>query len=111
MEPFRSGLGTGRLLRGTLSVNGRLLLLLVASAMALVAGCAAQPQYKMMKKGVTSQEVAQDDAQCQMQASNVQIADYEYRGTFMEGANIKMKQQKTYGLCMSSKGYASIRVQ
>jgi hypothetical protein len=84
-----------------LSVKRRLLSLLVASAMA----------YKMMKKGATAQEVAQDDAQCQMQASNVQIADYEYRGTFMEGANIKMKQQKTYGLCMSSKGYASIRVQ
>lgn len=92
-------------------MKGRMLCLVVASAMALVAGCAAQPQYKMMKKGATSQEVAQDDAQCQMQASNVQIADYEYRGTFMEGANIKMKQQKTYGLCMNSKGYASIRVQ
>lgn len=92
-------------------VKGKLLCLLVASAMALVAGCAAQPQYKMMKNGATSQEVARDDAQCQMQASNVQIADYEFRGTFMEGANIKMKQQKTYGLCMSSKGYASIRVQ
>jgi hypothetical protein len=46
-----------------------------------------------------------------MQASYVQVADYEYRGTFMEGVNIKQKQQQTYGLCMSSKGYSSIRVQ
>ena len=64
----------------------------------------------MVESGVSQQEVTQDDAYCQMQSSNVQVADYEYRGTFMEGANIKHKQQQTYGLCMSSRGYSSVRV-
>jgi uncharacterized lipoprotein YmbA len=92
-------------------MKGRTLGLLVAGAALVLAGCAAQPQYQMVKKGVAPQERAQDHAHCQMQASYVQVADYEYRGTFMEGVNIKQKQQQTYGLCMSSKGYSSIRVQ
>ncbi|MFY1663736.1 hypothetical protein [Pseudomonas sp. Pseu.R1] len=85
--------------------------LAVIGYLAVLAGCAAQPQYKMMKSGVSAQETAQDEAQCQMQAEYVQAADWEYRGTIMEGVNIKQKQQKTYGLCMNSKGYAAIRVQ
>jgi len=85
--------------------------LLVFCAALVLTACAAQPQYKMVKSGVTQQEVSQDDAHCQMQANYVQAADYEYRGTFMEGANIKHKQQQTYQLCMSSKGYSPIRVQ
>lgn len=92
-------------------MNGRMLGILGAGAALVLGGCAAQPQYKMVKRGVTQQEVSQDDAHCQMQANYVQAADYEYRGTFMEGVNIKHKQQKTYQLCMSSKGYSPIRVQ
>lgn len=92
-------------------MKGRMLGMLVTGAALVLAGCAAQPQYKMVKSGVTQQEVSQDDAHCQMQANYVQAADYEYRGTFMEGVNIKQKQQQTYQLCMSSKGYSAIRVQ
>lgn len=85
--------------------------LLILGAALVLAACAAQPQYRMVKQGVTQQEASQDHAHCQMQASYVQVADYEYRGTFMEGVNIKQKQQQTYGLCMNSKGYSSVRVQ
>lgn len=92
-------------------MKGRFNGLFVVGAVLLVAGCAGQPQYKMVKSGVSSQEVAQDDAYCQMQAGSVQAADWEYRGTIMEGANIKMKQQNTFKLCMSSKGYVAVRVQ
>ena len=92
-------------------VKGRFQGLVVAGAVLLMAGCAAQPQYKMVKKGVTSEERGQDDAHCQMQASYIQAADWEYRGTFMEGVNIQQKRQQTYNYCMSSKGYSSIRVQ
>lgn len=92
-------------------MKGRMLGILVVGAALVLAGCAAQPQYKMVKSGVTQQEVSQDHAHCQMQANYVQAADYEYRGTFMEGVNIKQKQQQTYQLCMSSKGYSPVRVQ
>lgn len=64
-----------------------------------------------MVKAVPPQEVTQDDASCKMQASMVQTADYAYRGTFMEGANIQMKQNSTYELCMVSKGYVKQAVQ
>lgn len=84
---------------------------LVAGAFGLmVAGC-AQQQYRMVKSGVSSQDAAQDDAYCRMQANSVQTSDYEYRGTFMEGANILHKQKEAYGLCMVSKGYRAIAVQ
>ncbi|MCX2816779.1 hypothetical protein [Pseudomonas sp. DCB_Q] len=53
----------------------------------------------------------QDDAKCQNQAAMIQVADWEYRGTFAEGANIQMKQNKAYQNCMVGKGYSSIRVQ
>ncbi|WP_256671419.1 hypothetical protein [Pseudomonas sp. EMN2] len=85
--------------------------LLIAGAALVIAGCAALPQYQMVKKGVTPEERTQDDAHCQMQASYIQTADWEFQGTFMEGANIQQKRQKTYGYCMSSKGYSSVRVQ
>jgi len=91
-------------------VKGRLQGLLVVGALFLMVGCAAQ-QYKMVKNGVSAEEAAQDDAHCQMQASYIQTADWEYQGSIMEGANINMKRQKTYGLCMSSKGYSSVKVQ
>ncbi len=84
---------------------------MIAGAVLLMAGCAAQPQYQMVKKGVMPEERVQDDAHCQMQASYIQEADWEYRGTFMEGVNIQQKRQQTYTYCMSSKGYSSIRVQ
>lgn len=92
-------------------MKGRLQGLLVASAVLLMAGCAAQPQYQMVKKGVTSEERGQDNAHCQMQANYIQVADWEYQGTFMEGVNIQQKRQQTYTYCMASKGYSSIRVQ
>jgi hypothetical protein len=92
-------------------MNATLGRLLVTGAVLLVAGCAAQPQYQMVKRGVTPEERAQDHAHCQMQASYIQTADWEFQGTFMEGANIQQKRQKTYGYCMSSKGYSSVRVQ
>lgn len=85
--------------------------LMITGAVLLVAGCAAQPQYQMVKKGVMPEERVQDDAHCQMQASYIQSADWEYRGTIMEGVNIQQKRQQTYNYCMSSKGYSSIRVQ
>lgn len=63
------------------------------------------------EKRPTSQERYQDNAQCQMQANYVQVADCEYHGTFMEGVNINQKQQQTYQLCISSKGYCAVMVQ
>lgn len=91
-------------------MKGRLQSLVVAGAVLLLAGCTT-PQYQMVKKGATPEERAQDDAHCKMQANYLQVADWEYQGTFMEGANIQQKRQQTYGLCMSSKGYSAIRVQ
>lgn len=71
----------------------------------------AQPHYKMVKPGASDESVMQDDAKCQNQAAMIQVADWEYRGTFAEGANIQMKQNKAYQNCMVGKGYSSIRVQ
>lgn len=85
--------------------------LMITGAVLLVAGCAAHPQYQMVKKEVMPEERVQDDAHCQMQASYIQRADWEYRGTIMEGVNIQQKRKQTNSYCMSSKGYSSIRVQ
>nr|WP_290129273.1 hypothetical protein [Pseudomonas juntendi] len=74
-----------------------------------MAGC-AQPQYKMVKPGASEETVMQDDAKCQNQAAMIQVADWEYRGTFAEGANIQIKQQKAYQNCMVGKGYSAMRV-
>ncbi|WP_409307822.1 hypothetical protein [Pseudomonas putida] len=90
-------------------MKGRLQGLVVAGAALLIAGC-AQPQYKMVKPGASEEVVMQDDAKCQNQAAMIQVADWEYRGTFAEGANIQMKQNKAYQNCMVGKGYSSIRV-
>ncbi|WP_371229065.1 hypothetical protein ACAW63_22670 [Pseudomonas sp. QE6] len=84
--------------------------LILAGVVVLFSGCAAQPQYQMMKSGVTSAERTQDDAYCRMMANNVQEADYAYRGSFLEGVNIKNKQDEAYKLCMTSKGYSPVRV-
>lgn len=92
-------------------VKGRMKGLVMAGATLLVAGCAAQPQYQMVKRGATQDERVQDSAHCLMQANYIQVADWEYRGTFMEGANIQQKRQQTYTYCMTSKGYSSVRVQ
>lgn len=91
-------------------MKGRLQGLVVAGAVLLMVGC-AQPQYKMVKPGASEEVVMQDDAKCQNQAAMIQVADWEYRGTFAEGANIQMKQSKAYQNCMVGKGYSSIRVQ
>lgn len=53
----------------------------------------------------------QDDARCQNQSAMIQVADWEYRGTFAEGANIQIKQRKAYQNCMVGKGYSAIRMQ
>ncbi|MNG39061.1 hypothetical protein D3C84_1269800 [compost metagenome] len=76
-----------------------------------MAGCAGQPKYQMVKPSATEEEVVQDDAHCRMLSSNVQVADYAYRGTFMEGANILHKQNQTYQFCMTSRGYSAVRMQ
>ena len=40
----------------------------------------------------------------------IQVADWEYRGSIAEGANIQIKQKKAYTNCMVSKGYSAVRV-
>jgi hypothetical protein len=90
-------------------LKGRSLALLVAGAMVLTGGCTA-PQYRMVKPGASDEAVAQDDAKCQNQSAMIQVADWEYRGTIAEGANIQMKQNKAYQNCMIGKGYSAIRV-
>lgn len=84
--------------------------LVVAGVMLLMGGC-TQPQYKMVKPGASDETLMQDDAKCQNQTAMIQVADWEYRGTFAEGANIQIKQNKAYQNCMVGKGYSSIRVQ
>ncbi|MFT0518811.1 MULTISPECIES: hypothetical protein [Pseudomonas] len=93
-----------------LMLKGRSRALLVAGVMALLAGCTT-PQYKMVKPGASDEMVIQDDAKCQNQSAMIQVADWEYRGTIAEGANIQLKQQKAYQNCMIGKGYSAIRVQ
>lgn len=83
--------------------------MVVGVFVSMVAGC-AQQQVHMVKNGVSQQEVTQDDAYCRMQSNSVTTSDYEYRGTFMEGANILSKQRDAYGLCMVSKGYTAARM-
>lgn len=89
--------------------KGRSLALLVTGTMVLMGGCVA-PQYRMVKPGASDETVMQDDARCQNQAAMIQVADWEYRGTFAEGANIQIKQQKAYQNCMVGKGYSAMRV-
>ncbi|MDZ5602304.1 hypothetical protein SJI00_05930 [Pseudomonas sp. RP23018S] len=90
-------------------VKGMLQGLMVAGAGLLMSAC-AQPQYRMVKPGASDEAVMQDEARCQNQSAMIQVADWEYRGTFAEGANIQIKQQKAYQNCMVSLGYSSIRV-
>ncbi|WP_256658264.1 MULTISPECIES: hypothetical protein [unclassified Pseudomonas] len=91
-------------------LKGRWLALLVAGAVVLMAGCST-PQYRMVKPGASDETVMQDDAKCQNQSAMIQVADWEYRGTIAEGANIQLKQQKAYQNCMIGKGYSAIRIQ
>lgn len=93
-----------------LMLKGRSLALLVTGAVMLVAGCTT-PQYRMVKPGASDETVMQDDAKCQNQSAMIQVADWEYRGTIAEGANIQLKQQKAYQNCMIGKGYSAIRIQ
>lgn len=94
---------------GVMRVKGRLQGFAVAGAVLLMAGC-AQAQYKMVKPGASDEAVMQDDAKCQNQSAMIQVADWEYRGTFAEGANIQMKQNRAYQNCMIGKGYSAMRV-
>lgn len=82
--------------------------LLVVAAVVLLAGCEG-PRYTMIKDGASDQTVVQDDARCQNQAQLIQASDWEYRGTFMEGANIIHKQRAAYRNCMISEGYREMR--
>jgi hypothetical protein len=84
-------------------MKGRILV--VAGMVALLAGCAGQPQWRADKPGGTREEFTKDDAKCQVQSSNIQTADWEYQGSFMEGANINMKRLNVYNLCMIGRGY------
>lgn len=68
----------------------------------LISSCAHNVR---LVKNVPQEEVTNDDAQCRAQAMNIQTSDYEYRGTFMEGAMIKNKQNEVYQYCMIGKGY------
>lgn len=70
-----------------------------------VGGCATQPQYRLTKN-VSEQELQQDNAACQNQAQMIQVADWEFKGTFMEGANIQMKRNRAFENCLVSRGYA-----
>jgi len=88
-------------------MKGRLLV--AGVAVALLAGCTT-PRYEMVKPGASQETITQEDAKCQNAAAQVQFADFEYRGTFMEGANIQMKQQKAYQNCMIGKGYSTVRM-
>ena len=92
-----------------LMLNGRSRALLVVGAIALVAGCST-PQYRMVKPGASDEAVTQDDAKCRNQSAMIQVADWEYRGTFAEGANIQMKQNRAYQNCMIGKDYSAMRV-
>lgn len=95
---------------GMLMLKGRSLALLFVGAAVALVGCTT-PQYKMVKPGASDETVMQDDAKCQNQSAMIQVADWEYRGTIAEGANIQLKQQKAYQNCMIGKGYSAIRVQ
>jgi len=92
-------------------VKGKLQGLLVAGAVVLLGGCAAQGHLEFSKADITQQGFTQDKAACQVESQYVQVADYAYRGTFMEGVNIQQKQNQTFVLCMTSKGYSSRMVQ
>lgn len=86
-------------------MKGMMQAVLVVSAVAMLAGCAGQPKYNFNKSGGNQQEFVQDRAGCDVQSQGIQIADWEYRGTIMEGANIKQKQSGAFLNCMVSKGY------
>lgn len=94
---------------GVIQVKGVKQAALAVGAIVLLAGCAAQPQYRYAKEGATQQSFSQDDAACAVQTQTIQVADWEYQGTIMEGANINMKRQKTHTLCMISKGYQQVQ--
>lgn len=68
----------------------------------LMLGCAHK---QILRKDVSPDELAEDDAQCKVQAAQITQADYAYRGTFMEGAMIENKRNEVYGLCLRGKGY------
>lgn len=70
----------------------------------MLQGCATGPKYKLVKN-VTDQELQQDNAACQNQAQMIQIADWEFKGTFMEGANIQIKRNRAFENCLVAKGY------
>lgn len=76
---------------------------IVLTAISLAA-CA--PNRIMLKKeGVSEQEARQDNAACENQSQMIQVADFAYQGSFMEGANIKQKQNAAMKNCLISKGY------
>lgn len=83
---------------------------LVALVAVIVGGCATQPQYRLTKN-VSQQELQQDNAACQNQSQLIQVADWEFKGTFMEGANIQIKRNRAFENCLVSKGYTRTSTQ
>lgn len=72
---------------------------------ALIFAACASPKKLLRKPGATQADIDQDNSACQLEAMKITTADWEYRGTFMEGANIQAKQNKAMELCLRSKGY------
>ncbi len=66
-------------------------------------GCVTKP--KLLFKDVPDDVVKADNAECQIKSMQIDQADYAYRGTFMEGANIQQKRNEVMRLCLISKGY------
>jgi len=54
---------------------------------------------------MTLDQAQQYQYECQNQSMMIDTPDYEYRGTFMAGANIQSKQRMVYDNCLRSKGF------
>lgn len=87
-------------------MKSKLSVVIIAATVGVIAGCATGPKYRLVKN-VSEQEVQQDNAACQNQAQMIQMADWEFKGTFMEGANIQMKRNRAFENCLVSKGYTA----
>lgn len=80
--------------------------ILVVFTTILTSGCMQQSVKPVtLTKDVSDAQRSQDYAYCEGQSMNINAADWEYRGTFMEGVNIKNKQRKQFTLCLRGKGY------
>lgn len=78
--------------------------LFLLAAIAL-SGCATSPKYQLVKNAPPHQ-ISQDNAYCRSQADLIQTPEWAYRGTFMEGASIVMRQNAAFENCLLSRGYS-----